>query len=320
MTARQVRFGVIGVGRITREQFAPALESTEHAVLHAAASRDLRRAESLRPRRAYGSYSALLRDPEIDAVYVATHNGLHKELVLEALHRGKHVLCEKPLGRTADECEEMVATAEASGRFLVEAFMYRHHPQIAKARELAREGVIGELAVVEASFHVHLPGADDVRLHPEWGGGSLFDVGCYCVNFARLFLGDDPRDVYAWADVHPEHGVDMGFSGVLEYGSGSHATVSCGFKGGLHQRAVLIGTDGALELSEPFVTWMRPPRLVVKIGETEQVTEFDRVNTFRMEIEDLCIAIVSGTAPLLKPNEGLLNARVLDRLKAAAGR
>ena len=318
MNSSQVRFGIVGVGRITREQFAPALLSTDHAVLQAAASRDMGRAEALSPERAYDSYSALLRDPDVDAVYIATHNGLHKDLVIQALRCGKHVLCEKPLGCTAAECGEMVATADTTQRFLVEAFMYRHHPQIKRAQELLQEGVIGELMAVEASFSVHLRQTDDVRLHPEWGGGALLDVGCYCVNFTRLFLGDSPRDVRAWAKIDGVHGVDMAFHAMLEYESGKHAALSCGFEGGLYQRAVLIGTDGVLDLSEPFVTWMRQPRLTVQVGETEDVTEFEPVNTFRMEIEDLCTAILSGTSPSLKSDEGLLNARVLDRLTAAA--
>jgi xylose dehydrogenase (NAD/NADP) len=320
MSSGKVRFGIIGVGRITREQFAPALLSAEQAVLHAAASRDMTRAEGLKPQRAYESYSALLEDPDVEAVYIGTHNGLHKELVIEALKQGKHVLCEKPLGCTAADCEEMVATADATQRHLVEAFMYRHHPQIERVQELLRQGTIGELMVVEASFNVRLTDTDDVRMRPDWGGGSLLDVGCYCVNFSRLFLGDSPRDVRAWAKMHDMHGVDMGFHAVLEYESGKHAALSCGFEGGLYQRAVLIGTEGVLDLSEPFVTWLRRPRLTVTVGETESVAEFDPVNTFRMEIEDLCTAIRSGTLPLLKPSEGLLNARVIDRLTAAAAR
>jgi xylose dehydrogenase (NAD/NADP) len=316
MNSGKVRFGIVGVGRITREQFAPALLSTDQAVLQAAASRDMTRAESLRPQRAYDSYAALFRDADVDAVYIGTHNGLHKELVLEALRCGKHVLCEKPLGCTAAECEEMVATADATQRHLVEAFMYRHHPQIGMAQRLLQEGAIGELVVVEASFRVHMTSTNDVRLRPEWGGGSLLDVGCYCVNFARLFLGDSPQNVQAWAKIHPVHGVDMGFHAVLEYHSGKHAALSCGFEGGLHQRAALIGSQGVINLNEPFVTWLRRPRLTIQIGEIEKVMQFEPVNTFRLEIEDLCQAIASGTSPLLQSNEGLLNARILDRLAA----
>ncbi|MGD2136434.1 MAG: Gfo/Idh/MocA family oxidoreductase [Gemmatimonadales bacterium] len=318
MSPREVRFGIIGVGRITREQFAPALASTDHAVLHAAASRDLQRAESLGPQRAYDSYSALLQDPDVEAVYVATHNGLHRDVVLEALRCGKHVLCEKPLGRSADECEEMVAAADVAQRLLVEAFMYRYHPQIAAAQTLVRDGIIGELKAAEASFSVHLPRGTDVRMRPDWGGGALLDLGCYCVNIARLFLGDSPHAVHAWADIDDVYGVDMSFHGVLEYESGTHAGLSCSFEGGLHQRAVLIGTEGAIDLSDPFVTWMRQPRLTVRIDETERVTTFEPVNTFRLEIEDLCSAILRGASPLLQPTEGLLNLRILDRLRAAA--
>jgi len=289
-------------------------------VLQAAASRDIRRAQALDPQRAYDSYADLLRDPDVDAVYIATHNGLHRKLAVDALHSGKHVLCEKPLGCTAEECEDMVATAEATGRLLVEAFMYRHHPQITRTQELFREGVIGELKAVEASFCVYLERGSDVRMHPEWGGGALLDVGCYCVNFARLFLGDVPRDVDAWAHIDAEHGIDMSLHGVLEYEGGTHATLSCGFEGGLHQRAVLIGTAGVLDLSDPFVTWMRRPRLTLRAGDTEEATEFEPVNTFLMEIEDFCTAISSGTPPLLQSYDGLQNARILDRLKAAATR
>jgi predicted dehydrogenase len=318
MDSTPVRFGIVGVGRITQARFAPALRATAHAVLQAAASRDPRRAEALEPRRAYGDYSALLRDPDVEAVYIATHNGLHRDLVIEALGRGKHVLCEKPLGRTAPECEEMVAAAQVAGRHLVEGFMYRHHPQIARARELVRQGVIGELTAVEASFHDYLAGAQDVRLRPEWGGGALLDIGCYCVDVARLFLGNGPREVHAWAAIDPGHGIDTAVRAVLAYESGVHAGLSCSFEGGLHQRVVLIGTGGVLELTEPFVTWLRQPRLTVRIGGSEQVTEFEPVDTFRREIEDLCAAIRGVRPPLLGPEEAVRNARILDRVTAAA--
>jgi predicted dehydrogenase len=320
MSARRVRFGILGVGRITREQFAPALAGTERAVLQAAASRNRRRAEALGPSRAYDSYSALLRDPDVDAVYVATHNGLHRDLVVEALGCGKHVLCEKPLGRTARECEEMVAAADAAGRLLMEAFMYRHHPQLARLQELQRARVIGELRAVEASFSARCTDPNDVRLRPDWGGGALLDLGCYCVNFATLFLGDSPGDVHAWANVDRAHGVDTSFHAVLEYDTGAHAALSCSFEGGLYQRAVLVGTEGAIDLSAPFVTWKHPPRLTVRAGDTEHVTEFPPVNTFRMEIEDFCAAIVGGTPPLLPAGDALPTARILDRLAAAPPR
>jgi predicted dehydrogenase len=317
MTSSHVRFGVIGAGRVARTHVVPAILSTDRAVLWAAASREKRRAEALGPQRAYDSYDALLQDPSVDAVYIATHNGLHRELVLAALARGAHVLCEKPLGRTAEECEEMVAAADVSGCLLMEAFMYRYHPQLREAQRLVHARAIGDLTVVEASFRVLLTDPSDVRMRPAWGGGALLDVGCYCVNVARLFLGDVPQNVRAWARLDAERGIDTSTTAVLEYASGTHAVVSCGFESGPSQRVTLVGTDGAIDLTEPFVTWQRPPRLTVRTEQREQVVTFEPVSTFRMEVEDFCVAIRGGAPPLLGPDEGLLNARILDRVTAA---
>lgn len=319
MSSSPIRFGIIGAGRIARRRFAPALQAVDDTVLQAAASRELQRAQGLGPKTAYDSYSDLLHDPDVDAVYIATHNGLHRDLVLEALECGKHVLCEKPLGRNADECAEMAEAAEEAERHMVEAFMYRHHPQIAEAQELIREGAIGEVTAVEASFSFHLTDETDVRLNPDWGGGALFDLGCYGVNFSRVFLGDRPEHVQAWAKSHPRHAVDIAFHATLQYPSGQHAAITCSFEGGMYQRATLIGTDGVIDLNNPWVNPQRETHLTVMTGETVRVTTFEPVDAFRMEIEDLCRAIRDGAEPLLPPTEGLLNARIIDRLFAAAG-
>jgi predicted dehydrogenase len=318
MVSQRVRFGVIGAGRIARKQVVPAVLHTEGALLLAAASRDVNRAQALGPERAYGSYAALLQDPDVDAVYIATHNGLHRDLSLEALDRGKHVLCEKPLGRTAAECEELVRAADAAGRVLVEAFMYRYHPQIARMQELVAERSIGELMVVEASFRVLMHDPTDVRMRPEWGGGALLDVGCYCVNVARLLLGDAPSDVRAWSRFDGTHGIDISTEAVLLYEAGKYASVSCGFESGPYQRVVLIGTQGIIDLTEPFVTWQQPARLTVRTDATERVTTFEPANPFQLEVADFCTAILGGHPPLLAPDEGLRNARVLERVVAAA--
>ncbi len=314
MGDRKVRFGVVGAGRIARNQIGPAIKRARHATLHAAASRDLSRAESLGPERAYSAYEDLFRDPDVDAVYIATHNGLHGNLAIAALQNGKHVLCEKPLAVNAQECEEILDAAASADRYLVEAFMYRYHPQIEKTQELAQAGVIGDLMVVEASFRFHLTRGDDVRLHPEWGGGALLDVGCYCVNVSRLFLGDTPNEVRALASFDPVHGADTSVQGVLDYGAGRYAVISCGFESGLHQKVVLVGTKGVTHLDQPFISWTGKPRLIVQAVDHEEVFPFEPVNTFESEIEDLALAILDGSPPKLKASEGLLDARILDRL------
>jgi D-xylose 1-dehydrogenase (NADP+, D-xylono-1,5-lactone-forming) len=318
MNRAMVRFGLIGAGRIARNQIAPAIHAASRAMLYAAASRELSRAESMRPERAYDSYDALLRDPNVDAVHIATHNGLHKELSIAALRAGKHVLCEKPLAMNARDAEEMVRVAESSGRLLAEAFMYRHHPQIARAREIARSGAIGELMAVEASFRFPLGNPDDVRMNAEWGGGSLLDVGCYCVSASRLFLGDSPVAMKAIAAIHPVKKVDTSVQGVIDFGAGRYAIISCGFDSGVHQKVVLCGTAGTMELNQPFKSWAGATRIVVRSGEREESFEFPKVNTFALEVDDLARAILDGGAPLVGAGDALVNMRILDRLAAAA--
>ncbi|HEX9792514.1 MAG TPA: Gfo/Idh/MocA family oxidoreductase [Planctomycetota bacterium] len=313
-----VRFGILGCGRIASNAFAPALAATPHAVLQAAASRDRARALALAPVRAYEKYADLLEDPAVEAVYVATHNGLHRDLALAALEHGKHVLCEKPLGRDAAECAELLAAARRHDRHLVEAFMYRHHPQIALALRLVAAGTIGELKAVEAAFSFHLTRTDDVRLRHDWGGGALLDLGCYCINACRLFLGDEPLGVTARGAFHPEHQVDLAVHGVLEYAGGRFGVISCGFDSGLRNHVILSGTLGVLTLPHAFLSWPFDAKVVVETdaGRTEHAVA--KTDVFGLEIDDLAAAVRTGRMPLLGPDEGLKNARILAALLAAA--
>lgn len=309
---------MIGVGRIATNRFAPAIANADNATLVAAASRDESRAAALGC-KAYSNYDDIIADPDVEAIYIATHNGRHKDLSIAAMRAGKHVLCEKPLGRDPGECEEMIAVAGETGMNLVEAFMYRHHPHVAKAKELVDSGAIGELKVVEVCFSFHLTRDDDVRLNPEWGGGGLLDVGCYCVNWCRLFFGNEPRSVKAAGYFHPKHGVDVSLHGVLDYGAGRFGVISCGFDSGLRHATILSGTEGVVQVPEVFLTLPDKPTSVIL--ETEDRTEtFDcpGVDTFQLEIEDLADAIRSGRPPRLPVDEGLHNARIMRDLLASA--
>jgi xylose dehydrogenase (NAD/NADP) len=315
---RSVKFGLIGAGRIARNQIAPAIHAANHATLYATASRDPSRAESTKPERAFDSYDALLRDSEVEAVYVATHNGLHKELSIAAMRAGKHVICEKPLAMNARDCEEMLRVSESTGMLLAEAFMYRHHPQIARAQELVRSGAIGDLMTVEASFRFPLSNIDDVRMIAEWGGGSLLDVGCYCVSASRIFLGDSPLAMKAMATFHPVRKVDTSFQAILDYGASRYAIISCGFDSGVNQKVVLSGSTGVIELNHPFKSWTGSPQILVKTKDGDQTIDFAPVNTFSLEVDDLAQCIMNKTAPLVGADDALRNLRILDSLAAAA--
>jgi len=239
---------------------------------------------------------------------------------IAALRAGKHVICEKPLAISARECEEMLRVAESSGRLLAEAFMYRHHPQIARTRELVRLGTIGDVMAVEASFRFPLSNADDVRMNAEWGGGALLDVGCYCVSASRLFLGDAPTGAKALGVYHPVRKVDVSVQGVLDYGSGRSAIISCGFDSGVHQKIVLCGTAGTIELNQPFKSWTGHPSVTIRTGDRDETIAFEAVDTFRLEVDDLALAIVNGGSPLVDAADALRNLEVLDRLAGAARR
>lgn len=317
----RLRIGVLGAAKIAR-LFIEAVRPSRKVVVTAVASRDAARAKSFMNdtgiARVHPSYEALLADSEIDAVYVPLPNNLHAEWSIRAVRAGKHVLCEKPLAMNARDCEEMLRAAEASGRLLAEAFMYRHHPQIARVQELVRSEAIGQVMAVEASFRFPLTNVDDVRMNAEWGGGALLDVGCYCVSASRLFLGDSPVGMTALAAYHPVKKVDTSLQGVLDYGSGRYAIISCGFDSGVHQKVVLCGTMGTIELSQPFKSWTGRPQITMRAGEREEVIALDAVNTFQLEVDDLATAIIEGGAPRADAADALLNMRILDRLAATA--
>lgn len=306
---------MIGLGRVAVESMIPAVRKSRNAELYAAASRDIRRAESVRPtNRAYDDYSQMFADPNIDAVYIATHNGLHCNLVLEALRNGKHVLCEKPLGLNAEECEAMATAATNADRLLVEAFMYRYHPQLRRAKALIAAGKIGKVVSVATAFHFRMRKADDVRLHREWGGGALLDVGCYCANAIRFFLGNTPTQTNAVAEFDPAHDIDTQVSAVLRYEGDCSATISCGFRCGLYQDLVVMGSDGILRISEPFIDWTGESIVALLAGRQVESFSFRNVDRFVLEVEDFADAIINRSRPMLRPEEGLLNARLLDEI------
>jgi xylose dehydrogenase (NAD/NADP) len=313
---RRLRLGILGAGRIAQNAIAPAARNARNVEFVAAASRDLSRAKSLGARRAYESYAALIADPDIDAVFITTHNGLHCALALDALRQGKHVICEKPLALNADECAEMLEEAEYADRRLMEAFMYRYHPQMAALQAVVKEGRIGAVTRVNASFHFNLTRSDDVRLVQEWGGGALMDVGCYCVNASRLFLGENLSDVTASATMSLS-AVDMEGEATLTFASGASAALSWGFVGPQRQQLVLTGTEGTASLNWAFAYRGEPHELEIQSGASTERREFGETDTYQLEIEDFAAAILEGRVPMLAADEGLKNARVMERIAAA---
>ena len=312
-----VRYGIVSTAHINR-LLIPGAHESDKVELIAVASRDMTRAEAYAREwgieRAYGSYDALLEDPDVDAVYISLPNTMHVEWSIRAVEAGKHVLCEKPFSRHAEDVEKAFDAAERAGRLLSEAFMYRHNPQTKRLTELVRDGAIGELRVVRAAFSYSLYDANNIRLRTDVEGGSLMDVGCYCVSGSRLLAGE-PDDVLGRAYTGPT-GTDWVFTGSMRFPGDVVALFDCGTSLPDRDELEAIGTGGSLFLDDPW--HCRVPVIELRTDEGVERIELDPVDSYRLELENLADAI-GGEAPLLLGREdAVAQARALEALHRSA--
>jgi len=312
-----VRWGVLSTARINQKVLDGAAGSEEVTVL-AVASRSQAAAETYALERAieraYGSYDALLADGDVEAVYISLPNGLHVEWSIRALQAGKHVLCEKPLSRSASEVERAFAVAERSDRLLMEAFMYRHNPQIKQLKTLVEEGTIGRLRAVHASFGFHIGDQGDVRLSRELEGGSLLNVGSYCVSAARLLCGEPERAL--GEQVIGGDGVDVAFAGVLRFPGEVLAHFDCGFVLDKTEELVALGEEGNLRLADPW--HCHSAGIELRRDGTPELIAVEAANSYRLQLENLSAAIRGGDPPLLGRADALGQARTIEALYTSA--
>jgi predicted dehydrogenase len=308
-----MRLGIVSTAHINRLVIPPAHASAK-VELVGVASRDRKRAEEYARTweipRAYGSYDALLEDPEIDAVYISLPNTMHCDWSIRAVEAGKHVLCEKPMSRHPEDVERAFDAAEHAGRHLTEAFMYRHNPQTRRVAELVASGFIGELRVIRSVFSYSLYDADNIRLRTDVEGGSLMDVGCYCVSGSRL-IGGEPESVHGEAYVGPS-GTDWVFAGTMRFAGDVLATFDCGTCLPNRDELEAIGTEGSLFLDDPW--HCRTAVIEVRRDDGVQRIELDPEDSYQLELENLADAI-AGEAPLLLGREdAVAQARVIEAL------
>jgi D-xylose 1-dehydrogenase (NADP+, D-xylono-1,5-lactone-forming) len=313
-----MRLGLLSTANINLEILAAAAE-TERVSVVAVASRDGGRAAAYAAEhgigRAHGSYEALLGDPEVDAVYVSLPNGLHHEWTMHALAAGKHVLCEKPYSRRPADVLEAFDAAEAAGLVLMEAFMYRHHPQTDEIARIVHGGGLGRILSSFARFTFPLTDLSNVRALPELDGGALMDVGCYCISGSRLVCGE-PVSVLA-EQVTGTTGIDMGLYGTMRFDDDVVAQFDASFRAPQRQYLEVVGEEAVLIAEAPFrIDWPGELRLV-RGGDVE-VVDVPTVNSYRLELENLADAI-AGTAPArLGRDDALSQARAIEALYRAA--
>ncbi len=314
-----LRWGLISTARINRALIKP-LRASERNELLAVASRSLEKAQEYAPEwdipKAYGSYQAMLDDPEIDVVYNSLPNSLHTEWTVKALQAGKHVLCEKPLATSLEEVDAMRAAAQSTGMYLAEAFMYRHHPQTLKVKELVDSEVLGDLRVVKGDFTYNIRDEGDVRLIPELGGGSIWDVGCYPLSYTRYILGEEPEEVFGW-QLTGKSGVDEVFTGQLRFAGDVFAQFDSGFRSPYRSRIEIVGSEAAMVVPQPFIPGLDVEILIGKGGEYESI-KMPIQELYLGEVEDLADAILSGTPPRISLEDSRGNVAVILALLHSA--
>jgi predicted dehydrogenase len=320
--AEQITWGVLGAGYIARVAMVPALASLAGARLLAIAGRDAERATRLAEThgvpRVYTEYQALLDDPDIQCVYIALANDQHREWTERAAAAGKHVLCEKPLGRDATEAQAMRAACERAGVALMEALMYRFHPRIEQALAMVAHGAIGEPRDVEASFCFTLDDAGNYRMQPAQGGGALLDVGGYCLTAARFFLRGDPLTVRASAR-YAATGADLAVNALLDFGEGRAAHLICAFDSAEYQRVAIIGTSAALELPYAFTAWRdEDAPIFIHQGKRVETIIAPAADPYARMAERFGRAAVSGVAVPYSLDDSLAVARALGAIAQAA--
>jgi D-xylose 1-dehydrogenase (NADP+, D-xylono-1,5-lactone-forming) len=324
-TTQKLRWGILSTAKIARNRFIPGVRNGTEGEVVAVASRDAARAQQfasdLGIARAHGSYEALLEDPGVDAVYIGLPNGMHPDWTVRAAQAGKHVLCEKPAARRRADAERMAAACREAGVILMEAFMYRLHPQHQQVQELIREGTIGDPVMVRASFCFTFSpqrrAEGDHRLEPGQEGGGLADVGCYAVNAARYVFGAEPVEVSAQQRIDPQFGVDTAFAGVLRFPGDRLAVIDGSFDVAGPQRYEVAGPKGAILVERAYLPGDGAVEIAVTAGGQRRTVEAPSADQYALEADHFARSVREGR--LLAPAEdGVAQAAVMEALYEAA--
>lgn len=318
-----IRWGVLSTARIAREKVIPAMQQCRYGRVAGIASRNPERAEAaasaLGIDKTYGSYEDLLADPEIDAIYNPLPNHLHVPWTVRALEAGKHVLCEKPIALDGSEARRLLEVSRSFPKLKVmEAFMYRHHPQWQRTKTLVEAGRLGALRTIHSVFAYHNTDPQNVRNQADIGGGGLMDIGCYCISLSRFLFDAEPSRVVATMELDPDLKVDRLTSGMMEFERGT-ATFTCATQLARFQRVQVFGTEGAIEIEIPFNA---PPNEATRIwlshgGSIEEIT-LDACDQYTIQGDLFAKAILEDTPVPVSLEDAVANMDVIDAVRTSA--
>lgn len=315
----KVRWGVLSTSNFAQTKVIPAMLQAEHTELVAIASRDLAKAQAAATKfglpKAYGSYEELLADPEIDVIYNPMPNHQHVPWTIKAIEAGKHVLCEKPIGLSSVEAQTLLDVAKQHPNLKVmEAFMYRLHPQWVRAKQIVDEGGIGELRTIQSFFSYFNRDPNNVRNNAEIGGGGLMDIGCYNISFGRLLFDAEPKRVVGHVEYDPDFSTDRIASGIMDFGNGT-ATFTCSTQLTSYQRANIFGTEGRVEIEIPVnAPPDKPCRIWHQRGAEIEEISFPICDQYIIETDAFSLAVKNETPVPTPLEDAVANMKVIEAI------
>jgi predicted dehydrogenase len=319
MSSKTLNWGLLSTARINRSVIPPLRTSKRNQLL-AVASRSQDLAEKFADKweieRVHASYDDLLADPDIDVIYNPLPNHLHAEWTIKAMQAGKHVLCEKPMALSVDEVDAIAEAALKHGRVVTEAFMYRHHPQTLKVKEMVQDGSIGTLKLLRGSFSFVLDREGDIRFDPAMGGGSIWDIGCYPISFMRAVVGAEPIEVFGWQVTGPT-GIDETFVGGLHFAEDVYGQFDSSFVIPFHAYMEIIGSEATLIVPQPFKPGVSEKIFLARDGKTETV-KMKGQELYLGEVEDMADAILLGKTPRISLDDSRANVATITALLESA--
>lgn len=319
----KLRWGIFCTAKIGLNKVIPAMQRSSLGVVTAISSRSSDRAREAAQKagipKAYGSYEELLSDPDVDAIYNPLPNHLHVPWSIKALEAGKHVLCEKPIGMDAAEAEQL---RDAAQRFpnlkIMEAFMYRLHPQWVKAKELVQSGAIGKVQTIHSFFCYNNTDPANIRNKADIGGGGLMDIGCYCISLSRFIFDAEPTRVLGAIEIDPGLGTDILTSGMLEFENGT-ATFTCATQLHPYQRVNIFGNKGRIEIEIPFNA---PPDKPTRLWHHDQTgtntITFDVCDQYTIQADAFARTVLENTAVPTSLDDAVANMKVIDAIRKSA--